>query len=106
VFIFFSRLKALKQTSKLSLLTLLLVGTISLVWGLHTVRAQTASNNTAANTKDETSLVEAFRHVEVASVSDALEQIVGKKMYMSHEANFFKQVCRYRINGALEKRRK
>jgi regulator of RNase E activity RraA len=84
VFIFFSRLKALRQTSKLSLLTLLLVGAISLIWGLHTVTAQTAINNTATSSKDETSLVEAFRHVEVASVSDALEQIVNKKMYMSH----------------------
>jgi regulator of RNase E activity RraA len=83
VFIFFRRLKALKQTSKLPLLTLLLLGTISLIWGLYTVTAQTATNNTASN-KDETSLVEAFRHVEVASVSDALEQVVGKKMYMSH----------------------
>src|SRR5262249_49084237 len=34
--------------------------------------------------KDEASLVDAFRHVEVASVSDALEQVTGKKMYMSH----------------------
>jgi regulator of RNase E activity RraA len=34
--------------------------------------------------KDETSLIESFRHVEVASVSDALEQILGKKMYMTH----------------------
>jgi regulator of RNase E activity RraA len=84
VFIFLSRLKALRQTSKLSLLTLLLVGAISLIWGLHKVTAQTASNNTATSSKDETSLVEAFRHVEVASVSDALEQIVNKKMYMSH----------------------
>jgi regulator of RNase E activity RraA len=29
-------------------------------------------------------LLEGFRHVEVASVSDALEQITGRKMYMSH----------------------
>ena len=29
-------------------------------------------------------LLEGFRHVEVASVSDALEQISGRKMYMSH----------------------
>ncbi len=35
------------------------------------------ADNTAA-------LLEAFRHVEVASVSDALEQITGRKMYMSH----------------------
>jgi regulator of RNase E activity RraA len=33
---------------------------------------------------DDSSLIEEYRHVEVASVSDALEQIVGKKLYMSH----------------------
>ena len=30
------------------------------------------------------SLLDGFRHVEVASVSDAVEQILGHKMYMSH----------------------
>ncbi|HLX84075.1 MAG TPA: RraA family protein [Terriglobales bacterium] len=35
-------------------------------------------------TSDESSLVEAFRKVEVASVSDAIEQLAGKRMYMSH----------------------
>jgi len=29
-------------------------------------------------------LLEGFRHVEVASVSDALEQLTSRKMYMSH----------------------
>jgi len=29
-------------------------------------------------------LLEGFRHVEVASVSDALEQLTGRKMYMTH----------------------
>lgn len=32
----------------------------------------------------EPSLLEGYRHVEVASVSDALEQLTGRKMYMSH----------------------
>ncbi len=32
----------------------------------------------------DTSLLADFRHVEVASVSDAMEQVLGKKMYMSH----------------------
>lgn len=32
----------------------------------------------------DTELLEGFRHVEVASVSDALEQLTGKKMYMTH----------------------
>src|ERR1700722_15092376 len=33
---------------------------------------------------DDLSLLDAYRHVEVASVSDALEKIPGHKMYMSH----------------------
>lgn len=33
---------------------------------------------------DEARLIAAFRRVEVASVSDALEQLTGKRMYMSH----------------------
>jgi len=33
---------------------------------------------------DDTSLLEGFRHVEVASVSDALEQLTGRNMYMTH----------------------
>jgi regulator of RNase E activity RraA len=79
LFTFFCRLKTLKQTFKLTLLTLLLVGTVSLIWGLYTVTAQVA-----ASSQDDASLIGAFRHVEVASVSDALEQVVGKKMYMTH----------------------
>src|SRR5450432_1581654 len=34
--------------------------------------------------KSNADLLDGFRHVEAASVSDALEQITGKKMYMSH----------------------
>src|SRR5437870_7965880 len=37
-----------------------------------------------AKLNDDASLLEGFRHVEAASVSDALEQISGRKMYMSH----------------------
>ncbi len=33
---------------------------------------------------DDTALLDGFRHVEVASVSDAIEQIAGKRMYMTH----------------------
>lgn len=32
----------------------------------------------------ESDLIAQFRRVEVASVSDAIEQIIGKRMYMSH----------------------
>jgi regulator of RNase E activity RraA len=37
-----------------------------------------------ASPTDDAPLLDAFRHVEVASVSDALEQLTGRKMYMSH----------------------
>ena len=34
--------------------------------------------------ENASALLEGFRHVEVASVSDAIEQLTGHKMYMSH----------------------
>ncbi len=45
------------------------------------VRVEAAQD---ASKKDDAALIESFRHVEVASVSDALEQILGKKLYMTH----------------------
>jgi hypothetical protein len=45
-----------------------LMASLCLIWKFHTVSAQAAGAP-----KDEASLVDAFRHVEVASVSDALE---------------------------------
>src|SRR5256886_13927486 len=44
--------------------------------------AQSTSNSAPA-AKDQ-NLIDAYRHVEVASVSDALEQLVGRRQYMSH----------------------
>jgi regulator of RNase E activity RraA len=37
-----------------------------------------------APVQNDAELIAAYRHVEVASVSDAIEQIIGKKMYLSH----------------------
>lgn len=45
--------------------------------------AQAAAPAAVANT-DTAQLVAGFRRVEVASVSDAMEQLYGTKMYMSH----------------------
>jgi regulator of RNase E activity RraA len=42
----------------------------------------TPSSAPAAKDQD---LIDAYRHVEVASVSDALEQLTGRRMYMSHK---------------------
>jgi regulator of RNase E activity RraA len=38
----------------------------------------------APSPENTAALLEGFRHVEVASVSDAIEQLTGHKMYMSH----------------------
>ncbi|MGB7436370.1 MAG: RraA family protein [Candidatus Acidiferrum sp.] len=37
------------------------------------------------SSEDPAALLEGFRHVEVASVSDAIEQLTGRKMYMTHQ---------------------
>lgn len=51
------------------------------LYHVRTLHAQTTQSTAAAS---ETNLLAEYRHVEVASVSDALEQIAGKRMYMSH----------------------
>ena len=38
----------------------------------------------SAYAHDPSALLDAYRHVEVASVSDAAEQLLGKRMYLSH----------------------
>lgn len=50
---------------------------------VHLARAAQSNSGTMARLSD-TDLIAEFRHVEVASVSDAIEQILGKRMYMSH----------------------
>jgi len=42
------------------------------------------SHPQSAADNDASGLLAAYRHVEVASVSDALEQLSGRRMYMSH----------------------
>ena len=47
--------------------------------------AQSASAASAADTsRDPAALLDAYRHVEVASVSDAIEQLLGRRNYLSH----------------------
>jgi regulator of RNase E activity RraA len=38
----------------------------------------------AGTPNDEATLLDGYRHVEVASVSDAIEKLSGQRMYMSH----------------------
>ena len=62
----------------ISLSIFLITGAVFLSKRVSAEAAQDASK------MDDTTLIESFRHVEVASVSDAMEQILGKKLYMTH----------------------
>jgi regulator of RNase E activity RraA len=48
------------------------------------LRAQDASLDAEYYAKNPAEMLSAYRHVEVASVSDAEEQLYGQRMYMSH----------------------
>ena len=54
---------------------------------------------------DPAALVAAFRHVEVASVSDAIEQLLGQRMYLSHKMQplFPTRFSGYALTVRLEK---
>src|SRR5579859_6935207 len=60
------------------LVMLLLIATAG---ELRVLRAQSTQAVAALSDQE---LIAEYRHVEVASVSDALEQITGKRMYMTH----------------------
>ena len=60
----------------LGILTLLLVATLT----VRADRQKTAADYTA----DPAAMIEAYRHVEVASVSDAMEQLLHQQRFMSH----------------------
>ena len=57
---------------------ILVLGVIGFV---RVLGAQTSTPNVQL---DNAAVLEGFRHTEVASVSDAIEQLTGKRMYMSH----------------------
>jgi regulator of RNase E activity RraA len=61
-----------------------LLALAAVVCGCFLFAFHTGAAESTTETNDNASLLEAYRHVEVASVSDALEQVVGRKMYMSH----------------------
>jgi regulator of RNase E activity RraA len=73
-----------RQARTVSLAIILATLVLILATANHARKVQAQSNSTAATPLTDTELIAQFRRVEVASVSDALEQITGKKMYMSH----------------------
>lgn len=50
---------------------------------VHSTAPAQASSSTVTP-ESNASILDGFRHVEVASVSDAMEQLTGRRMYMSH----------------------
>jgi len=71
------------QTSHIRL-SFLLAGSVLCIAasGIWRVEGQSTAGTSAPAT--DNSLIAEFRRVEVASLSDALEQLAGKRMYMSH----------------------
>jgi regulator of RNase E activity RraA len=63
-------------------LLLLCLAAIAALSGKTALRSLDAHAANPAN--DDLALLDAYRHVEVASVSDALEKLSGHKMYLSH----------------------
>lgn len=76
--------------------------TTVLVLGGPRVAAQNAAGSTPSGAD---ALLDGFRHVEVASVSDAAEQILGTKTYMSHrmQAIFPTKFAGYAVTVLLKK---
>jgi len=54
---------------------------------------------------DDAALLDGFRHVEVASVSDAIEQLMGRKMYMTHRMRpiFSSRFAGFAVTVSLKK---
>jgi regulator of RNase E activity RraA len=69
------------------------------------LRAQDASHDAAYYAKNPAELLSGYRHVEVASVSDAEEQLYGQRMYMSHrmQSLFPSRFAGYALTVSLAK---
>lgn len=70
-----------KMRVLVSILTALMLTSGAAIYVSH---AHAQSNSAPATPLSDSQLVAEYRHVEVASVSDALEQIIHKRMYMTH----------------------
>ena len=95
------------RVRRLRLTTLLLLGLLFALSLAPLIPRNTAATQKPASApaKDDASLLDGFRHVEVASVSDAIEQIAGKKMYMTHRMRpiFPTRFAGYAVTVALKK---
>src|SRR6202142_548955 len=76
-----NKLRAFLKLRSISVFFLLASTFGLLLYATRSLRAEAAAQNSS---HPEGRLIADFRRVEVASVSDALEQLTGKRMYMSH----------------------
>ena len=80
--------------------------------GVHSLRACGSGGCFCAHSqrrlRPKVLLIADFRRVEVASVSDALEQLTGKRMYMSHRMQpiFTAKFAGLRANRPTQERRR
>jgi regulator of RNase E activity RraA len=56
----------------------------AVIFALITVIAITPAFSRPADVSSDAALLDGYRHVEVASVSDAMEKVIGQRMYLSH----------------------
>jgi regulator of RNase E activity RraA len=56
----------------------------AVILALITVIAITPAFSRPPDVSSESALLDGYRHVEVASVSDAMEKVMGQRMYLSH----------------------
>lgn len=76
-------MKSILSSRRTRIIAAMSIVCASLIGVTHIVHAD--SPKTAADyTADTAAMLEAYRHVEVASVSDAIEQLLHEKHYMSH----------------------
>ena len=73
------------QLSRVRIFVIILAASILIsTAAVHVHPARAQSNSATVTSLTDSELVAQFRRVEVASVSDALEQLTHKRMYMSH----------------------
>jgi regulator of RNase E activity RraA len=81
-------MKVLRDGSRRKLAVLALMAILAVAIMETSVRSagplRAAQAGTPALSADDAALLDGYRHVEVASVSDALEQLFGQRGYMSH----------------------
>jgi regulator of RNase E activity RraA len=81
-------MKVLRDGSRRKLAVLVLMAILAVAIVAISVRSagplRAAQAGTPALSADDAALLDGYRHVEVASVSDALEQLFGQRGYMSH----------------------